>query len=72
MDVYVVNNIEQNRWWVHMDQWRVSFNTSSEAQRFVERLTARLNSPHSLILIADDSGEGVQPVESAPQPAKGA
>lgn len=55
MNVYVVKNIEQNCWWVHMDQWQVSFNTPNEAEHFFERLTARLNAPHSLDMIADHS-----------------
>lgn len=53
MNIYVECNTEQNRWWVRMDDWRVSFNTAAEAQQFVERLNARLNAPHSLDMLAD-------------------
>ncbi|MGJ7546872.1 hypothetical protein [Pseudomonas alloputida] len=53
MNVYVENNTEQNRCWVRMDDWRVSFSTAAEAQQFVERLNARLNAPHSLDMLAD-------------------
>lgn len=47
MNVYLEKNTEHNRWWVHMDEWQVSFKTSAEAEAFVARLTARLNAPHS-------------------------
>lgn len=53
MNIYVEKNPEQNRWWVRMDDCRVSFNTSAEAQAFVERLNARLNAPHSRDMLAD-------------------
>ncbi|MFJ4444667.1 hypothetical protein ACIPZ8_21575 [Pseudomonas sp. NPDC089422] len=53
MNVYVENNTEQNRCWVRMDDWRVSFGTAAEARQFVERLNARLNAPHSLDMLAD-------------------
>ncbi|PZW79260.1 hypothetical protein DFS21_107160 [Pseudomonas sp. 2848] len=72
MNVYVVSNIEENRWWVHMDQWRVSFYTSGEADRFVERLNSRLNAPHSLDLITGCSAEEGRSAGSTHQPAKGA
>ncbi|WP_063914722.1 hypothetical protein [Pseudomonas sp. p21] len=55
MNIYVEDNPEQNRWWVRMDDCRVSFNTSIEAQAFVERLNARLNAPHTLDMLADCS-----------------
>lgn len=45
MNVYVENNIEHNRWWVRLDDCRVSFTSSAEAEQFVERLLARLNAP---------------------------
>lgn len=45
MNVYVEKNTEQGRCWVHMDDWRVGFSTAAEAERFVERLTSRLNAP---------------------------
>lgn len=70
MNVYVVSNIEQNCWWVHMDQWRVSFYTSGEADRFVERLNMRLNAPHSLDVITGCSAEDGRPAGSAHLPAK--
>lgn len=53
MNVYVEKNIEQGRCWVRMDDWRVSFSTAAEAERFVERLTNRLNAPHSRAMLAD-------------------
>ncbi|QVM94098.1 hypothetical protein JYG34_13120 [Pseudomonas entomophila] len=53
MNVYVERNTELKRWWVHMDDWRVGFNTAAEAEQFVERLTSRLNAPHSLDMLAD-------------------
>lgn len=53
MNIYVECNTEQNRWWVRMDDWQVSFNTAAEAQQFVERLNARLNAPHSPDMLAD-------------------
>ncbi|WP_087502223.1 hypothetical protein [Pseudomonas sp. SID14000] len=52
MNIYVEENPEQNRWWVRMDDCRVSFNTFAEAQAFVERLNARLNAPHALDMLA--------------------
>lgn len=45
MNIEIERNTEQNRWWVRMDDWRVSFNTAVEAEQFVERLNARLNAP---------------------------
>jgi len=48
MNVYVEKSANGNRCWVHMDEWRVSFSTSIEAEQFVGVLTARLNAPHSL------------------------
>ncbi|WP_144173144.1 hypothetical protein [Pseudomonas sp. Kh13] len=53
MNIYVEKNPEQNRWWIRMDDCRVSFTTCAEAQAFVERLSARLNAPHSLDMLAD-------------------
>ncbi|EJT85795.1 hypothetical protein PPS11_03880 [Pseudomonas putida S11] len=53
MNIYVENSPQQNRWWVRMDDCRVSFNTSAEAQAFVDRLNARLNAPHSRDMLAD-------------------
>lgn len=53
MNIYVENNPEQDRWWVRMDDCRVSFNTPNEAQAFVDRLNARLNAPHSRDMLAD-------------------
>jgi len=70
MNVYVVSNIEQNRWWVHMDQWRVNFHTSCEADRFAERLNARLNAPHSLDVITGYSAEHGRVAGNKHQPAK--
>ncbi|QXI25668.1 hypothetical protein [Pseudomonas vanderleydeniana] len=55
MNVYVEKNAEYNRWWVYMDDWRVDFNTSTEAEQFVERLTTRLNAPHSFERLAGGS-----------------
>lgn len=55
MNVYVEQDTEQKRWWVHMDDWRASFSTCAEAHAFMERLTARLNAPHSLDLLAHSS-----------------
>ncbi|MDZ3991864.1 hypothetical protein [Pseudomonas sp. Teo4] len=52
MNVYVEKKDGENRWWVHMDAWYVSFNTCSEAEHFVDRLNARLNAPHSLEMLA--------------------
>ncbi|MFZ5933749.1 hypothetical protein BGP84_10705 [Pseudomonas putida] len=53
MNVFIEKNSEQDRWWVRMDDWRVSFNTAAEAEQFAERLTTRLNAPHSLDMLAD-------------------
>lgn len=53
MKVYVEKYTEQDRWWVRMDDWRVSFSTAAEAEQFVDRLTTRLNAPHSPDLLAD-------------------
>lgn len=53
MKVYVEKYTEQNRWWVRMDEWRVSFSTVAEAEQFVETLTQRLHAPHSLDRLAD-------------------
>ncbi|UBM27437.1 hypothetical protein K8374_10970 [Pseudomonas sp. p1(2021b)] len=53
MNVYVEKNTEQDRWWVRLDDCRVSFNTCAEAEQFVERLTSRLNAPHSLDMLAN-------------------
>lgn len=53
MNVYVERNTELERWWVHMDDWQVGFNTAAEAEQFVERLTSRLNAPHSFDRLAD-------------------
>ncbi len=33
MNVYVENNTEHNRWWVRLDDCRVSFTTSAEAEQ---------------------------------------
>ena len=52
MNVYVEKTTEQQRWWVRMDHWRVSFSTAADAEQFVERLTSRLNAPHSFDLLA--------------------
>jgi hypothetical protein len=52
MNVYVEKSANDNRWWVHMDEWRVSFKTPKEAEQFLGVLTARLNAPHSLNKIA--------------------
>ncbi|WP_248920078.1 hypothetical protein [Pseudomonas entomophila] len=53
MNIEIERNTEQNRWWVRMDDWRVSFNTAVEAEQFVERLNARLNAPHSRDMLSD-------------------
>ncbi|MDT8921302.1 MULTISPECIES: hypothetical protein [Pseudomonas] len=53
MNIYVETSPEQNRWWVRMDDCRVSFTTPDEAQAFVDRLNARLNAPHSRDMLAD-------------------
>ncbi|HDS1695098.1 MULTISPECIES: hypothetical protein [Pseudomonas] len=53
MNVYVEKNTVQGRCWVRMDHWRVSFSTAAEAEQFVERLTTRLNAPHSFDMLAD-------------------
>ncbi|WP_085583231.1 MULTISPECIES: hypothetical protein [unclassified Pseudomonas] len=55
MKVYVEKNTEQNGWWVRLDDWRVRFNTAAEAESFVERLTARLDAPHSRDMLAGGS-----------------
>ncbi|MCO7565592.1 hypothetical protein NJI34_25930 [Pseudomonas sp. S 311-6] len=52
MNVYIEKHPRQGRWWVHMDLWRVAFNSHEEARQFVERLNSRLNAPHSLAMIA--------------------
>ncbi len=52
MNVYIENNPRQNRWWVHLDIWMVSFRSIDEATAFVDRLNTRLNAPHSLAMIA--------------------
>lgn len=52
MNIYVEKHTEHNRWWVRMDDWRVSFNSSTEAEQFVERLNARLDAPHSPDMLA--------------------
>jgi len=52
MNVYVEKSATDTRWWVHMDEWRVSFRTPAEARQFVGVLNARLNAPHSLAMIA--------------------
>ncbi|MEJ5904330.1 hypothetical protein V7V80_06490 [Pseudomonas kermanshahensis] len=52
MNVYVEEIPEQHRWWVHMDDWRVSFTSPREAEEFVQRLSTRLNAPHPLNMIA--------------------
>jgi hypothetical protein len=59
MNVYVEKNTEQGRCWVRMDDWRVGFSTAAEAERFVERLTSRLNAPHSRDMLADWSPVGL-------------
>ncbi|AIL61724.1 hypothetical protein [Pseudomonas alkylphenolica] len=53
MNVYVEKNPKQDRWWVQMDEWRISFKTANEARQFVAKLTARINAPHSRDMIAD-------------------
>ncbi|WGV20696.1 hypothetical protein QIY50_26255 [Pseudomonas putida] len=53
MNVYVEKNTEHNRWWVRLDDCRVSFTSSAEAEQFVERLLARLNAPHSFDKLAN-------------------
>ncbi|NUT83154.1 MULTISPECIES: hypothetical protein [Pseudomonas] len=49
MNIYIEKDPAQNRWWVHMDLWAVSFHSREGAVSFVERLNARINAPHSLI-----------------------
>lgn len=52
MNVYVEKNTEHNRWWVRLDDCRVSLNTATEAEQFAERLLARINAPHSFDRLA--------------------
>ncbi|PVZ42650.1 hypothetical protein [Pseudomonas sp. CC120222-01a] len=37
MNVFIEKNSEQDRWWVRMDDWRVSFNTAAEAEAHTDR-----------------------------------
>jgi len=60
MKVCVENDTEQQRWWVCIDDCRVSFRTAAEAEQFAERLTTRLNAPHSLDMLA-----AAQPLRAA-------
>lgn len=53
MNIYIENHPRQNRWWVHLDVWMVSFCSIDEATTFVDRLNSRLNAPHSLAMIAN-------------------
>lgn len=53
MNIHIEQDPIQQRWWVHMDLWAASFRSLAEAQRFVERLTTRINAPHSLTMIAN-------------------
>ncbi|MBC7212646.1 MAG: hypothetical protein H5U33_21900, partial [Pseudomonas sp.] len=36
MNIHVEKSSEPERWWVHMDDWRVGFSTAAEAEQFVE------------------------------------
>jgi hypothetical protein len=60
MNIHVEKSSEPERWWVHMDDWRVGFSTAAEAEQFVERLTGRLEAPHSLDLLVDCSPRGTR------------
>lgn len=75
MNVYIEVNADQHRWCVHMDQWHVGFRTPDEAEQFVERLTARLNAPHSLDMLADcpiwHHVAGIQPHADQAMPSLG-
>ncbi|MBS7601242.1 MULTISPECIES: hypothetical protein [Pseudomonas] len=53
MNIYIESHPRQNRWWVHLDVWRVSFQSLEEATTFVDRLHARVNAPHSLTMLAE-------------------
>lgn len=53
MNVYIEDHSRQDRWWVHLDVWMVSFRSLEEATDFVDRLNARLSAPHSFALIQD-------------------
>jgi hypothetical protein len=48
MNIYIEKDPAQNLWWVHMDLWIASFRSLTEAESFVERLSSRMNAPHSL------------------------
>lgn len=65
MNVYIEENAAQYRWCVHMDQWHVDFKTPDEAVQFAERLTSRLNAPHSLAMLAGCSPLGHLPSMNA-------
>lgn len=53
MNIYIENHPRQDRWWVHLDVWMVSFSTLDDATAFVDRLNARINAPHSLAMLAN-------------------
>lgn len=52
MNVFIEQHPRQDRWWVHLDVWEVSFRSLDEATAFVDRLNARLNAPHSFAKLA--------------------
>ncbi|MEX5686204.1 MULTISPECIES: hypothetical protein [Pseudomonas] len=48
MNIHLEKDPVQNLWWVHMDRWVASFRSLAAAESFVERLSSRINAPHSL------------------------
>lgn len=52
MNVFIEQHPRQDRWWVHLDAWEVSFRSIDEATVFVDRLNARLSAPHSFAMLA--------------------
>ena len=55
MNIYIEKDPVQNLWWVHLDLWVASFRSLAGAESFVERLSSRINAPHSLGAIANNS-----------------
>ncbi|MFK8329874.1 hypothetical protein M2D63_007665 [Pseudomonas sp. BJa5] len=53
MNVYIEDHPRQDRWWVHLDVWMVSFRSLDEASAFVDRLNARISAPHSFAPMQD-------------------
>ncbi|CAI8926726.1 MULTISPECIES: hypothetical protein [Pseudomonas] len=55
MNIYIEKDPVQNLWWVRMNQWAANFHSLAEAESFVERLSSRINAPHSLGAIGNNS-----------------